>query len=817
MLSLEMELDEPASPIKDANLDPSLKATPALESKRPLRDYQVDIYAEYLSWRWSPEHQKNETVNQREALIAVAMGLGKTRMASECCANEVDNGGKVLWLAHRQELKGQGYKTITEETRHPVATSIHNLGDEKMVVSGNTVSMKTLGKLKEKKFEPSLIVIDEAHHAFAETYRRIKQEFPKAKILNLTATPYRADIANEMELGAKLGAIPPSQGIEMGYLSPYQVVGKLTHDFSSVRMQNGDYNAMGLSAIMRTPEMLQASTNAIVQESPGRRGIIYCCSKAHANDMQGMLTQAGLKCAIVNEEVSMEKREKIYQELEAGDLDQIININCLTEGFDLPAIDMVSILRPTKSAALYVQMLGRGLRLSPETGKEECIIIDALDVSKSKGKGKETPWPLEEEVTRYRATLGKPVSAAALYLSWFESPPDREGTPLPEMDTPEKVYSVMNAGLAPDQMKLEKLRGVWDTKMLPLTDPEGYGTLARALDTNGREHLHKLLLDKGYIFKPHGLDDPNFAALPKPEGPRNKRPGPKGVARVTKEALKNLILDLVEPKRSQPTGDVLASYVIDRALRFTLPDKKLVQSASWFKDPETGLGYITLAPAAKGTVQRDLLFLTPKGRALKFHSEHLKQAPGSKSQFLPASQSHEIMTPQGSEVSLGLFRRIEPKDLKRAYGIYKDQRVFDTRSSYDQQTALSKQLSRQIKRSVPTKHLSMGAATFLLNQQQKDLKALLRHIRDRVVLLDHFLDAHELNRQYIANLGKGDTYAPNLNTEEMVEKIWQGKTRPVPEDSIVIGKESYRLTFNREQGKFAYQNSSGKTLKQDDI
>lgn len=217
-------------------------------------------------------------------------------------------------------------------------------------------------------------------------------------------------------------------------------------------LEQGDYKTKGVSDIMRTPEMLEASSKAIAEHARGRRGIVFCCSWQHAKDLERPLRKKGLRVRTITEDIHTKERQEIYREMKEGKIDQVLNVHCLTEGCEMPEVDMISILRPTKSAPNYVKMLGRGLRLNPETGKKDCLLIDALDVAKVKGKGDETQLPFEDELVRFRAELGQPVSAAVLYLSWFR---DKSQT-LPSLDSPANIYQAVN-GSPPRQVGNEKV------------------------------------------------------------------------------------------------------------------------------------------------------------------------------------------------------------------------------------------------------------------------------------------------------------------------------------------------------------------------
>jgi len=377
-----------------------------------LYDYQQVAVEKFKSWF--------DQGKEQEALIALTVGLGKTITACSCLTHVTEQGKKVLWLTHREELLDQSRKELEGLTGLPcsVEKAGRKAGYRSQVVIASVQSLK--GKRLEKFatwFRPHLIVCDEAHHALAQTWMAIKSMFFDSKVLNLTATPYRSDVSTRLSLGEVLIEMNTTAGIKMKKLVPPKPVGKLELDLGKVRKSLGDYEVKSLAKFLTQEQILQASTNLIAQNAAGRRGLVFAANVEHGRNLARQLSVQGLRVGEVYGETPDDVRKHYYRELRQGGLDLIVNNLVLTEGFNLPEIDLVAILRPTRNAALYLQMLGRGLRAAE--GKKECLVIDVLDTAKRKTSQQSFALPTEEDVRKFAAIQGRVESFGSTFLSWF--------------------------------------------------------------------------------------------------------------------------------------------------------------------------------------------------------------------------------------------------------------------------------------------------------------------------------------------------------------------------------------------------------------
>lgn len=319
----------------------------------------------------------------RSTLLVLATGTGKTFTAASILTERA-RLGRILWIAHRTELIKQaaadlerGGLTAEIEQADQWAT-VHSLfGGAQCVVA----SVQTLQGSRMRRFKPdafATIVIDEAHHAPAKSYREILAYFASAKVIGLTATPDRGD-------GVGLGAIFESvayeygirEAITEGFLCP--IVQKRVEcadlDLSDIKTVAGDLAQGELERALSTDAVLHQVAGPLVKEAGNRSTIVFTAGveQAHALvDVMAGYTRA--RCAAIDGKTPDELRARYLAAFAAGELQFLFNCAVLTEGFDAPRTSCVAVARPTKSRALYTQCIGRGTRLFP--GKQDCLVLD---------------------------------------------------------------------------------------------------------------------------------------------------------------------------------------------------------------------------------------------------------------------------------------------------------------------------------------------------------------------------------------------------------------------------------------------------------
>lgn len=318
----------------------------------------------------------------KSGLIVLATGGGKTTIFSHLIGEEARRGGRALILAHRDELLDQAADRIASMT--DVRVDIE-CGDRKAIGTAEAVvaSVATLGRQGSSRmgwFKPTLIVTDEAHHACADSYQAVYNRFPCEFHLGVTATAHRMD--NKPLHGSDKAiyeAVLFEYGIKSmildGWLCDIRAYKcDASYSLQGVKVTAGDYNQKELDKKVNTDRNNKEAFYHWREVASERRTIVFCTSVDHAHAMAELFVGAGIVAEAVDGAMDRGLRAAVMARFKSGETQVLTNCNIATEGFDCPEASCILLLRPTKSWSLFVQMIGRGLRLSP--GKEDCIVID---------------------------------------------------------------------------------------------------------------------------------------------------------------------------------------------------------------------------------------------------------------------------------------------------------------------------------------------------------------------------------------------------------------------------------------------------------
>ena len=336
-----------------------------------LRPYQQEAFEKVLA-EWDGGVKKT--------LLVLPTGTGKTIVFSKIAEEYVRRGKRVLIMAHRGELLEQAADKIYKSTG--LQCSVEKAGETCLgqwyrIIVGSVQTLmheRRLKKFKQDYFDA--IIIDEAHHCVSDSYQRVLQHFNDSYVLGVTATPDRADLKN---LGSYFDSLAfeytMPQAIKSGYLVPIKALTvPLKIDISMVGISAGDFKVGEIGTAL-DPYLYQIA-DEMVKYCMNRKTIVFLPLIATSKKFMGILNERGFVAAEVNG--SSEDRAEILQDFEDGKYDVLCNSMLLTEGYDCSAVDCIIVLRPTKSRPLYAQMVGRGTRLSPETGKDHLLLIDFL-------------------------------------------------------------------------------------------------------------------------------------------------------------------------------------------------------------------------------------------------------------------------------------------------------------------------------------------------------------------------------------------------------------------------------------------------------
>lgn len=316
----------------------------------------------------------------QKTLLVLPTGCGKTIVFAKVAEECVRQGDRVLILAHRGELLEQAADKIGRSTGLGCATEKAEatcLGSWFRITVGSVQSLmreSRLNKFDEDYF--NTIIIDEAHHCISDSYQRVLNHFHDAKVLGVTATPDRGDMKNLGSVFENLSyeyTLP--KAIKEGYLSPIKAVTiPLQVDLTGVGVQSGDFKAGDLGTAL--DPYLEQIAEEIKKYCVDKKTVVFLPLVKTSQKFRDLLNAKGFRAAEVNGE--SKDRAEILEDFDKDKYNVLCNSMLLTEGWDCPSVDCIVVLRPTKVRSLYCQMVGRGTRLSPETGKDHLLLLDFL-------------------------------------------------------------------------------------------------------------------------------------------------------------------------------------------------------------------------------------------------------------------------------------------------------------------------------------------------------------------------------------------------------------------------------------------------------
>ncbi|AKT43620.1 DEAD/DEAH box helicase [Chondromyces crocatus] len=314
---------------------------------------------------------------KKRPLIVAPTGAGKTVIACAIVESAMEKGSRTLFMAHRRELIEQTSRKLDEmEIDHGVIKAGHPRVRPELPIQVGSV--QTLARRLGKGKDPfRLVIVDEAHHAPAKSYKAVLEASPDAVVLGLTATPYRAD---GVALGDVFDALVEVTTIEAlidaGHLVEPRVFGRRVPDLSRVRKVGPDYNLGQLAEVMDQGELVEDIVGTWREKAEGRTTVVFAVNIAHSQHIARAFAKAGIAAGHVDGEMGEDERAAVLGRLARGEIQVLSNCNILTEGWDLPQCSCVVLARPTRSRSLWKQMCGRALRPAPELKKVDCLILD---------------------------------------------------------------------------------------------------------------------------------------------------------------------------------------------------------------------------------------------------------------------------------------------------------------------------------------------------------------------------------------------------------------------------------------------------------
>ena len=337
--------------------------------KIKLYDYQEDMKGRI----------EGELRLHRSVMAQMPTGTGKTYLLTAVIDSFVSNNPmeKVWIVTHRRELVSQ----IDETVRKFHSYSASNTST--LLSSVKAMSIQWLMRhYDEIEEEPGMIVIDEAHHALAKTYKEMWERFPKAKFLGLTATPCRLNgkgFTDLFDVLVQSWSVP--EFISKGRLATYDFVSIKSDgmaqrliDSLQKRGADGDYQNKEMDMLLNKKPSIERLYRSLEEYGKDRKGIVYAINISHAQKITKLYQKHGVKAIAIDSKTPATERQQDIEAFKKGDIQVLVNVDIFSEGFDCPDVEFVQLARPTLSLAKYLQMVGRGLRVAK--GKKNCVIID---------------------------------------------------------------------------------------------------------------------------------------------------------------------------------------------------------------------------------------------------------------------------------------------------------------------------------------------------------------------------------------------------------------------------------------------------------
>ena len=333
----------------------------------------------------------------RSVMAQMPTGTGKTVVLASVVESFLgEHPLKSVWIvAHRRELVSQIQETIERVFSNRLAEKEDGSSDnliEKPLDSSLFTLRSSLIKAMSIQWlarhydeigeEPGMIVIDEAHHALAKTYKEMWDRFPKAKFLGLTATPCRLNGKGFIDLFDVLvqsWSVP--EFISKGRLATYDFVSIKSNgvtqrliDSLQKRGADGDYQNKEMDMLLNKRPSIERLYRSFEEYGKDRKGIVYAINISHAKKIVELYQEHGIKAVAIDSKTPAAERQADIETFKKGDIQVLVNVDIFSEGFDCPDVEFVQLARPTLSLAKYLQMVGRGLRVAK--GKKGCVMID---------------------------------------------------------------------------------------------------------------------------------------------------------------------------------------------------------------------------------------------------------------------------------------------------------------------------------------------------------------------------------------------------------------------------------------------------------
>lgn len=303
----------------------------------------------------------------------VVHNSGKTALTAAMLKSAAEKNKRSIFIVHRRELIKQS--VLAFDSAGVSFGIIANGFAEQPEPLVQIASVLSLASRLRRAKAPDLIVWDECHHLGASSWKHIYNSFPNAFHIGLTATPARTDGQGLGDFFQKIIHGPAvTDLISQGYLCPFRIFAPSSPDLSKTHLSMGDFMKSEIADAMNKPTITGSAITEYKRHAMGKRNVVFCVSIEHARAVSDQFNLAGIPARQVDSTCDFAHRDESIRMLADGKLKVLTNCDLFGEGFDLPNIDVVTLLRPTMSLGLHLQQIGRVLRPAP--GKSEALILD---------------------------------------------------------------------------------------------------------------------------------------------------------------------------------------------------------------------------------------------------------------------------------------------------------------------------------------------------------------------------------------------------------------------------------------------------------
>lgn len=412
---------------------------------------------------------------RRSTCIVAPCGAGKTVVMAWMSSQARLLGNRVLFAVHRQELIDQSSDTFGGlNVSHGIVAAGYPMNLSEQIQIG---SIQTIIRRHEKMHAPNLIILDEAHHASAATWKKLLATYPEAFVVGLTATPARlggqglGDVFESLIMGPTVKEL-----IEWGNLSPYRYYAPpVAADFSDLRVRYGDYVQSEVALKMDKSEIIGDLVAQYQKLAPTSQAVCYCVSRAHSEHTAEMFRRAGIHAMHIDGETPTIARAAVIDEFRRGTIRVLCNVDLVSEGFDLPSMDAVILARPTQSLTLYIQQAMRAMRPDRNNPGKVATIIDHVgNVYRHGMPDEDREWSLEGKKKRTMAKVEFAIKCCPkcygthrpapycplcghVYVVAERGGPDEKAGELAEVLELEKLRKKQEVGRARDIVTLEQI------------------------------------------------------------------------------------------------------------------------------------------------------------------------------------------------------------------------------------------------------------------------------------------------------------------------------------------------------------------------